>query len=807
MKINSIRLHPFAGFSDKTFRFADGLNLVHGANEFGKSTLFSAISAVLFMESKPRKGSDDDKLMLRFMPRKGGSEIRLTLHFEADGGSHVLSKTWNVNAKLNKVTLTSAGSDYGDQQAEDRLKALLRLNRASWENMLFIEQSSIHETVVQLREELKSMAQIQSFMKDADPFDQSGFITEVQEQLAQHESRWDIILKRPVGGRGIENPWSNGVGLILKAWYDKEQYRARHEEILRAETRIGALNQQITAVSSEKEALDAFIRIGEPLVKDANRSIQIMAEKQVVERDGNALKEIHKQWVSAESQLPGLKQNLVQLKSDRQTLQEELEHARKRSMADDTLRRDLEVQSLVKNLTEQRTILDGMSDVPESSLQEAGAAEKAIREASIMLEAQQLKATLNATEDVRVTAFISGNDPQEIDLRSGISETLSSRGSIAISHGPLSLRVVSGNVNVDQLEQSISLHEQHIRSICATHSVVDVDALRASRSELLKAREKVKVLEGNLNAQLGGRSLDEWNQEAAALSNIPAARSMNVVQTALNDLAPRIAKLEHDTSKMVQSLAQWLNEYENEEKLLDRVTELRVNWKQLVHEAAALQSLPEGYAHPNEFIQTLQAKQHRRGQVVDQVAKLVEERGTLMGRLEKEEFSAEELSEKIQVAEMTYEHRLAQAQALRRILEVHESLKDEAYEDPFEQVGARIQALVERLSGGRYGQIEFKENLPERIGNDDISLEADLLSKGMKGSLALAVRLAYADVYLTDMDGFLMLDDPFTELDPERRRHAAAVLQEMAGEKQMILFTCHPEHAQLFPDACFTGGE
>jgi DNA repair protein SbcC/Rad50 len=807
MKINSIRLHPFAGFSDKTFSFADGLNLVHGANEFGKSTLFSAISAVLFIESKPRKGSDDDKLIQRFMPRQGGSEIRLTIHFEADGGRHVLSKTWNGHTRLNKVTLTSAGSEYGDQEAEDRLKSLLRLNRASWENMLFIEQSSIHETVARLRTGLQSMAQIQSFMKDADPFDQSGFITKVKEQLAQHESRWDNVLKRPAGGRGIENPWSNGVGLILKTWYEKEQYRARHQEILQAETRIGALNQQITAVSSEKDALDAFIRTGEPLLKDANRSIQIMAEKQVVERDGNALKEIHKQWVSAESQLPGLRQNLLQLKADRQKLEEELEHARKRSMADDVLRRDQEVQSLVNNLTEQRSILDGMSDIPETSLKEADSAAEAIREARIMLEAQQLKATLNATDDTRVTAFISGNNQQEIDLLAGVSETLSSRGSITITHGPLSLRVVSGNINVDQLEQSILLHEQTICSICATYNVDDIDALRASRKELLKASEKVKVLDGNLRAQLGGRSLDQWNQEAAALRNIPAARSMNVVQDALNDLAPRIARLEHDISVMDQSLAQWLSEFVNQEKLLDRVTELRVSWKQLVEEAAALKPLPEGYKHPNEFIQALQAKQHRRGQLVDQVANLVEERATLMGRLEREDFSAEELSEKIQAAEMNYDHRLSQAQALRRILEVSESLNDEAYADPFDQVGARIQALVERLSGGRYGHVEFNANLPERIGNDVIRLEADLLSKGMKGSLALAVRLAYAEVYLTDMDGFLMLDDPFTELDPERRNHAAAVLQEMAKEKQMILFTCHPEHAQLFPDAVFAGGE
>ena len=807
MKINSIRLHPFAGFSDKTFTFADGLNLVHGANEFGKSTLFSAITSVLFIESKPRKGSADDKLIHRCMPRRGGSEIRLTLHFESEGGSHVLSKTWSVNPKFDKVSLKSAGSEYADDQAELHLKSLLRLNRASWENMLFIEQSSIHQTITQLRTRLESMDQIQSFMKDADPFDQSGFLAEVKDQLEQHESRWDNILKRPAGGRGIENPWSNSVGLILKAWYEKEQLRSRHQEILQAETRIGELNQQIHSISIEKDSLDAFIRTGEPLLMDANRSIQITAEKQVVEREGHALREIHNQWVSAESQLPGLREQLVQLKADRRLLQEELEHARKRAMAEDMFRRDKEVKAVVKNLTEQQTTLDSMSEIPESSLQEAAAAEKGIRDAKLRLEAQQLKATLETTAPVSIMAFIPGNDPQQIDLQPGASETLSSRGSISISHGAVTLRVVSGNVDVDQLEQSIQIHEQKIRAICDAYQVEDVDELRTRRSDLVKAREHINTLEGHLKAQLGGRSLEQWNQEVAALGEIPAAREMNVIQTALNELASRIASTEQEIKAKDQNMAQWVLQFETPDKLLDNVTDLRSKWRQLCDEAAALQPLPEGYTLPNQFIEALQTKQLRRVQLVTQLGNLVEERGTLTGRLDREEFSAEELSEKIQVADMTYEHRLAQAKALRRIVEVHGSLNDETHRDPFEQVGSRIRTLVERLSGGKYGKVEFKENLPDRIGNDDIRLDADILSKGMKGSLALAVRLAYAEVYLTDMDGFLMLDDPFTELDPERRRHAATVLQEMAEEKQMILFTCHPEHAQLFPDAFVAGGE
>jgi len=45
------------------------------------------------------------------------------------------------------------------------------------------------------------------------------------------------------------------------------------------------------------------------------------------------------------------------------------------------------------------------------------------------------------------------------------------------------------------------------------------------------------------------------------------------------------------------------------------------------------------------------------------------------------------------------------------------------------------------------------------------------------------------------------MDDPLVDLDPHRQELAAGVLSGFAEEKQLILFTCHPAHASLFPEA------
>ena len=110
MKIKSIRLHPFAGITDRTIGFHDGLNMVLGENEFGKSTLFNALAAVLFIPERPRKGSEDHKAIERCYPRSGGTEICVTLNFEAEGVGHTLHKTWSSQPRLSSISLRTGAA-------------------------------------------------------------------------------------------------------------------------------------------------------------------------------------------------------------------------------------------------------------------------------------------------------------------------------------------------------------------------------------------------------------------------------------------------------------------------------------------------------------------------------------------------------------------------------------------------------------------------------------------------------------------------------------------------------------------------
>ncbi len=86
--------------------------------------------------------------------------------------------------------------------------------------------------------------------------------------------------------------------------------------------------------------------------------------------------------------------------------------------------------------------------------------------------------------------------------------------------------------------------------------------------------------------------------------------------------------------------------------------------------------------------------------------------------------------------------------------------------------------------------------LPARLeAADGRALPLELLSTGTARGMALALRLAMAEFLLQQNNGFLVMDDPLVDLDPERKDHAAAMVREYAKKRQVIVTTCDPDTA------------
>ena len=93
MKLLKITLCPFAGFTNHTVHFSDGLNVMFGPNELGKSTLFNAIHSALFISTNLPKNNTDYKSILPFFPLQGKHDfIAVELQFESEKKLYTLRK-------------------------------------------------------------------------------------------------------------------------------------------------------------------------------------------------------------------------------------------------------------------------------------------------------------------------------------------------------------------------------------------------------------------------------------------------------------------------------------------------------------------------------------------------------------------------------------------------------------------------------------------------------------------------------------------------------------------------------------------
>ena len=120
MKLRKLSVNQFKRFTDPTqlSELCDGLNLVVGPNELGKSTLLDALRAVLF----ERNSSRAQQIKALQNDRSGAAPV-IELVFEVNGADYTLTKRFvkSPYARLQCPDGTLLEAD----AAEDRLRSLL----------------------------------------------------------------------------------------------------------------------------------------------------------------------------------------------------------------------------------------------------------------------------------------------------------------------------------------------------------------------------------------------------------------------------------------------------------------------------------------------------------------------------------------------------------------------------------------------------------------------------------------------------------------------------------------------------------
>ncbi|MBN2848700.1 MAG: AAA family ATPase [Coriobacteriia bacterium] len=109
--------------------------------------------------------------------------------------------------------------------------------------------------------------------------------------------------------------------------------------------------------------------------------------------------------------------------------------------------------------------------------------------------------------------------------------------------------------------------------------------------------------------------------------------------------------------------------------------------------------------------------------------------------------------------------------------------------------------LFSTMTRGRYQNltVPLDEGRIEAFDARAAAHTSDLLSRGTAEQLYLSIRLGLI-ARLGDVGSALpvLMDDVLVNFDPERREGAAEAIAQLAAERQIVFFTCHPETAAVF---------
>ena len=161
-----------------------------------------------------------------------------------------------------------------------------------------------------------------------------------------------------------------------------------------------------------------------------------------------------------------------------------------------------------------------------------------------------------------------------------------------------------------------------------------------------------------------------------------------------------------------------------------------------------------------------------------------------------------ELSDKAKNLEMKIEKELAKYQKIEKTRDYLRKAKDNFLSKYLNPVKKNFDHYYKVLSSVEFSFDDLSSNVQyaDNISMDtDMTLlvmdegrerETDYMSDGIKSLMGLALRFALCDAIFKNEKPFILLDDPFTDLDDDNLLRAKRLVKDMAKDYQVIYLSC-----------------
>lgn len=794
MRIKRLQCCPFGAMDDETFLFRDGLNVLAGENESGKSTIVEAIHAILFRGLAERRNAPVAKAFReRAFRYPDGDHARIVLEFEHEGETTVLTKHWQDHNPW--VSLSRDGTVMRDPaQVDAYLADCLRYGESTYTNVLFARQYLFEQTIAVLPQDRDTRLSISQSLKKA-VMELDGVPVEtLQEHIANRrqalERNWDPDRDLPRNNRTIDDPYRQ-TGEVLEAYYACERIRLAIQRAEQNERLLNEHRDHLQEALTEKENGEEELRVLEPLEGSLTQrqilepALQRVAEEITalaqIQRDWGVWQERHRQRTEEEKRLG---ERLQAVEDEKEKAGQARQHREEKQRYEEALRIEEEIRILQSGLA-------GQVFIDRADLESLDDAEDRILETTARLGGAVLVATLeSASIPVEVTPGLSGTR----SLTPG--ETVQAKGFVRVdSPGSFSLRITTGEQDPAATRREYQEALDRKERLLGKMGVSTRKEARDREREQMEKTEQRNGLERQLRALVG----DVPRQERKKRLQEPDGETVRSLQEIAGEMAgvrDALEKVRKEKYQLEGDLDRWTKTYQDPDTLLERLVERKMERERIQGELNSLPGLPPEYAGADALLTRLRSLRDRlrelSEQVMDHRMQIIE----LKGQMPDE--SSEEFSRRLLRNREILEKKKRDLGRIRAIQETLERVLDRMDSEASRPLETMFASNLSLLTAERHRHARVDDELRVRLldtrGGD--ALVPSLFSRGTGDGVALAFRLALIDQLFPEGGALILLDDPLVNLDPERKQGAVRLIRQAATRHQILFATCHPEVSQ-----------
>ncbi len=679
------------------------------------------------------------------------------------------------------------------------LQQLAGFNQATYSHVLVAQQTDLYQTISRLRTQKEATQPLHTLLRDA-VMSQGGVNADqlrvlVEKTVQDNDDNWDTHLNRPRNGLDLDKKHVNKVGRVLESFYQWREAQEAFKSARHYEEQLDKLVVETEVIRTEIETTTDFLNQNKDAYRDLKVRAKLSLDRQQQEKHAEEMVGVMHNWPLLEANSGFMNERLAYLRAGIAKLESEAATARKVASAQHLLLLHQKAQLAKASLDRANEERNQLRKVTADDCRKANLLSEAIRTMEIRMEAQRLQFHIHPNADCVVLLTRGLEAGQEVALRKGEVYKAHANGKFTLSTGTLSITTISGAGEVEQTLVILEEKKRELADWLTSFGCSSVAALEAQAKIFQQANDRVSRCQTELSVLIRDTSLEVLEREVTAIQELPATRSMKDIQDELISHHTEVRDTERKLTEARSTLLGYAKQYGSVTALTETWQNAKSQIQALNDQLKVLRMLPENYSRPEDFVADYETSQRLYQQTKDNLHQYELDRK----ELEKSapEWSSEELAGQVERALCQLDQRKQEATAYRKIQADLAGLLAGIHAQTYEPLYQRTKWYLSELTGGRYADLAMEESLPLRIGSNGASLSVELLSQGTAGSLALALRLAMAEHYLVSSEGFLVLDDPLVDMDPVRQQAAAKCLHAYSSKKQVIVFTCHPSHAEL----------